>query len=99
MIFQNVEPFADQLRDVVPSFPFEKRISKIETLRLAASYIELLLDTLNQPERPSGAGMIYLFKLYSSIYFIKQFIFHFFSKLCLRLTSCTFRPGKGERTF
>ena len=25
----------DQLRDVVPSFPYERRISKIETLRLA----------------------------------------------------------------
>ena len=35
------------------SFPFEKRISKIETLRLAASYIELLMDTLNQGDRPS----------------------------------------------
>lgn len=43
----------DQLRDVVPSFPYERRISKIETLRLAISYIELLVDTLNQKsERP-----------------------------------------------
>ena len=42
----------DQLRDVVPSFPYERRISKIETLRLAISYIELLVDTLNQSERP-----------------------------------------------
>ena len=42
----------DQLRDVVPSFPYERRISKIETLRLAISYIELLMDTLQQNERP-----------------------------------------------
>ena len=28
----------------------KKRISKIETLRLALSYIELLMDTLNQSE-------------------------------------------------
>ena len=31
----------------------EKRISKIETLRLALSYIELLMDTLNQSELPT----------------------------------------------
>ena len=43
----------DQLRDVVPSFPYERRISKIETLRLALSYIELLIDTLNQPDKPN----------------------------------------------
>merc|ERR1712235_229519 len=43
----------DRLREVVPSFPFEKRISKIETLRLALSYIELLMDTLNQSELPT----------------------------------------------
>ncbi|CAG5112785.1 Oidioi.mRNA.OKI2018_I69.chr2.g6961.t1.cds [Oikopleura dioica] len=45
----------DRLRDVVPSFPFERKISKIETLRLALSYIELLVDTLAQPlsVRPS----------------------------------------------
>ena len=33
----------DRLREVVPSFPFEKRISKIETLRLSLSYIGSLL--------------------------------------------------------
>ena len=31
----------------------KKRISKIETLRLALSYIELLMDTLNQSELPT----------------------------------------------
>ena len=33
----------DRLREVVPSFPFEKRISKIETLRLSLSYIGTVL--------------------------------------------------------
>ena len=31
------------LRDVVPSFPFERKISKIETLRLALRF-ELLVN-------------------------------------------------------
>lgn len=36
----------DQLRCRVPTFPYEKRLSKIDTLRLAIAYIALLSEIL-----------------------------------------------------
>uniref|UniRef100_A0A8C0VI05 BHLH domain-containing protein n=1 Tax=Cyanistes caeruleus TaxID=156563 RepID=A0A8C0VI05_CYACU len=36
----------DALRGHVPTFPYEKRLSKIDTLRLAIAYIALLGDIL-----------------------------------------------------
>ncbi|KAG5681293.1 hypothetical protein PVAND_010744 [Polypedilum vanderplanki] len=36
----------DELRVHVPTFPYEKRLSKIDTLQLAISYISLLQDVL-----------------------------------------------------
>nr|XP_009943027.1 PREDICTED: helix-loop-helix protein 13-like [Opisthocomus hoazin] len=36
----------DQLRCRVPTFPYEKRLSKIDTLRLAVAYIALLGEIL-----------------------------------------------------
>lgn len=36
----------DELRCHVPTFPFEKRLSKIDTLRLAIAYIALLREIL-----------------------------------------------------
>uniref|UniRef100_H3AWM6 Si:dkey-34f9.3 n=1 Tax=Latimeria chalumnae TaxID=7897 RepID=H3AWM6_LATCH len=36
----------DELRCHVPTFPYEKRLSKIDTLRLAIAYIALLRDIL-----------------------------------------------------
>ncbi|GFO46354.1 pancreas transcription factor 1 subunit alpha-like [Plakobranchus ocellatus] len=36
----------EELRLHVPTFPFEKRLSKIDTLRLAIAYIALLRDIL-----------------------------------------------------
>ncbi|XP_014206786.1 basic helix-loop-helix transcription factor amos [Copidosoma floridanum] len=36
----------DELRVHVPTFPYEKRLSKIDTLRLAIAYISLLRDVL-----------------------------------------------------
>ncbi|KAK9500553.1 hypothetical protein O3M35_001797 [Rhynocoris fuscipes] len=36
----------DQLRGHVPTFPYEKRLSKIDTLRLAIAYIALLREVL-----------------------------------------------------
>ncbi|XP_018910688.2 uncharacterized protein Fer2 isoform X5 [Bemisia tabaci] len=37
----------DELRGHVPTFPYEKRLSKIDTLRLAIAYIALLREVLN----------------------------------------------------
>lgn len=36
----------EELRVHVPTFPFEKRLSKIDTLRLAIAYIALLREIL-----------------------------------------------------
>ncbi|ESO06394.1 hypothetical protein HELRODRAFT_64733, partial [Helobdella robusta] len=36
----------------VPTFPYEKRLSKIDTLRLAMAYINLLKDVLNSELDP-----------------------------------------------
>lgn len=36
----------DELRSHVPTFPYEKRLSKIDTLRLAIAYIALLKEVL-----------------------------------------------------
>lgn len=36
----------EELRSRVPTFPYEKRLSKIDTLRLAIAYIALLRDIL-----------------------------------------------------
>ena len=42
----------EELRLHVPTFPYEKRLSKIDTLRLAISYIALLRDMLTSREDP-----------------------------------------------
>ena len=43
----------EELRAHVPTFPFEKRLSKIDTLRLAIAYIELLRDILVSGQEPT----------------------------------------------
>ncbi|XP_067650511.1 helix-loop-helix protein 13-like [Haliotis asinina] len=42
----NINSAFEELRLHVPTFPFEKRLSKIDTLRLAIAYIALLRDIL-----------------------------------------------------
>ena len=42
----------DELRVHVPTFPYEKRLSKIDTLRLAIAYIALLKDVLRSDLDP-----------------------------------------------
>ena len=42
----------DELRLHVPTFPYEKRLSKIDTLRLAMAYICLLKDILRSGMQP-----------------------------------------------
>ena len=42
----------DQLRRCVPTFPYERRLSKIDTLRLAISYIHLLRAVLDSSLPP-----------------------------------------------
>lgn len=42
----------DELRVHVPTFPYEKRLSKIDTLRLAIAYIALLREVLDADYDP-----------------------------------------------
>lgn len=42
----------EHLRQHVPTFPYEKRLSKIDTLRLAIAYINLLQELLNTDLEP-----------------------------------------------
>lgn len=42
----------EELRCYVPTFPYEKRLSKIDTLRLAIAYIALLKDILRSGKDP-----------------------------------------------
>ncbi|EFO82414.1 hypothetical protein GCK72_024220 [Caenorhabditis remanei] len=39
-----------ELRNYIPTFPYEKRLSKIDTLNLAIAYINMLDDVLRTPE-------------------------------------------------
>ncbi|XGW33204.1 hypothetical protein V3C99_017573 [Haemonchus contortus] len=41
-----------ELRNYIPTFPFEKRLSKIDTLNLAIAYINMLEDILRSPMDP-----------------------------------------------
>ncbi|XP_048405220.1 fer3-like protein [Stegostoma tigrinum] len=42
----------DQLRKKVPTFAYEKRLSRIETLRLAIVYISFMTELLNKEKNP-----------------------------------------------
>ena len=44
----------DKLRRKVPTFAYEKRLSRIETLRLAITYIQFMTELLTgQPSSPN----------------------------------------------
>ena len=42
----------EELRRHVPTFPYEKRLSKIDTLRLAIAYVSLLREILHSDLEP-----------------------------------------------
>lgn len=46
--FSSINSAFDELRVHVPTFPYEKRLSKIDTLRLAIAYISLLREVSYQ---------------------------------------------------
>ncbi len=46
LYFSSINSAFDELRGHVPTFPYEKRLSKIDTLRLAIAYIALLKEVL-----------------------------------------------------
>ncbi|CAK8686421.1 unnamed protein product [Clavelina lepadiformis] len=49
---QNINSAFENLRQSVPRFPYEKKMSKIDTLRLAIAYIALLKDILESGQMP-----------------------------------------------
>lgn len=52
MFFSSINSAFDELRIHVPTFPYEKRLSKIDTLRLAIAYIALLREVLETDYDP-----------------------------------------------
>lgn len=51
-IYRSINSAFDELRVHVPTFPYEKRLSKIDTLRLAIAYIALLREVLTTDYDP-----------------------------------------------
>ncbi|KAF9804792.1 hypothetical protein SFRURICE_007695 [Spodoptera frugiperda] len=51
--FLSINSAFDELRVHVPTFPYEKRLSKIDTLRLAIAYIALLREVMHLFHRRS----------------------------------------------
>lgn len=47
----------DALRDVLPTFPEDAKLTKIETLRFAHNYIWALTETLRLADHCAGAGL------------------------------------------
>ncbi|KAI5641368.1 helix-loop-helix DNA-binding domain-containing protein [Phthorimaea operculella] len=50
--YHSINSAFDELRVHVPTFPYEKRLSKIDTLRLAIAYIALLREVLDADYDP-----------------------------------------------
>lgn len=56
----NLNEAFDKLRRKVPTFAYEKRLSRIETLRLAITYISFMNELLNgNGLKHEPAGSIY----------------------------------------
>lgn len=52
----NLNEAFDRLRRKVPTFAYEKRLSRIETLRLAIMYISFMKEIIMVPETPGGGS-------------------------------------------
>lgn len=56
----NLNEAFDKLRRKVPTFAYEKRLSRIETLRLAITYISFMNELLNGNSlKHENSGSIY----------------------------------------
>lgn len=51
----NLNEAFDQLRKKVPTFAYEKRLSRIETLRLAIVYISFMTELLDECSRQEAS--------------------------------------------
>lgn len=52
----NLNEAFDKLRRKVPTFAYEKRLSRIETLRLAITYIGFMTELLQSTPSPGGGA-------------------------------------------
>ncbi|XP_054267342.1 uncharacterized protein LOC128989473 [Macrosteles quadrilineatus] len=59
----NLNEAFDKLRRKVPTFAYEKRLSRIETLRLAITYISFMSELLNCTEKVSDRDTSPLFQI------------------------------------
>ena len=46
----------ERLKETIPIFPYEKKLSRIQTLRLAIDYIEFMGSILHQPTENGGSS-------------------------------------------
>ncbi len=51
---QSINDAFESLRIQLPTLPYEKKISKVDTLKMAIAYIKFLTDLLNKDTRYSG---------------------------------------------
>jgi len=52
----NLNEAFDKLRRKVPTFAYEKRLSRIETLRLAITYISFMDQVIRNESKPSSSA-------------------------------------------
>ena len=72
---QNINEAFEGLRIQLPTLPYEKKISKVDTLKMAIAYINFLTDLLNKDTRYSKSSasnkevkkFIYTFKSFSKL--------------------------------
>lgn len=70
---QSINDAFEHLRDQLPTLPYEKKISKVDTLKMAIGYINFLTDLLNNDTRYNSNSssskeakkFIYVFKKYN----------------------------------
>ncbi|KAL3315657.1 hypothetical protein Ciccas_005710 [Cichlidogyrus casuarinus] len=58
----------EELRSLLPTFPFERRLSKIDTLRLAIAYTSLLFDILESVPRAENEWQVHEFETQVQVY-------------------------------
>jgi hypothetical protein len=73
---QSINEAFDGLRTQLPTLPYEKKISKVDTLKMAINYINFLTDLLNKDAKYSSHSIsskevkkfIYTFKLFGKYF-------------------------------
>jgi hypothetical protein len=69
---QNINDAFEGLRSQLPTLPYEKKISKVDTLKMAIGYINFLTDLLNKDTRYNSQSLVSK-EVKKFIYVFKQF--------------------------